>query len=109
MNESYIPLAYLNAWEYCHRRFYFEHVLGEMADNEHIILGRHVHRHIDKETTRREGDTTIHQQQWVWSDRLLISGVIDAVEETHGQLVPIEYKKGRMGRHQNTQVRIAQV
>ncbi len=99
MNESYLPLAYLNAWEYCHRRFYFEHVLGEMADNEHIILGRHVHRHIDKETTRREGDTTIHQQQWVWSDRLLISGVIDAVEETHGILVPIEYKKGRMGKH----------
>jgi CRISPR-associated exonuclease Cas4 len=99
MNESYLPLAYLNAWEYCHRRFYFEHVLGETADNEHIILGRHVHRHIDKETTRREGDTTIHQQQWVWSDRLLISGVIDAVEETHGNLVPIEYKKGKMGKH----------
>ncbi|PSB40973.1 CRISPR-associated protein Cas4, partial [Chamaesiphon polymorphus] len=31
--------------------------------------------------------------------RLLISGVIDAVEETHGKLVPIEYKKGRMGKH----------
>ncbi len=99
MQENYLPLAYLNAWEYCPRRFYFEYVLGEMADNEHIILGRHVHRNIDDERVIREGDTTIHQQQWVWSDRLQVSGVIDAVEETHGQLVPIEYKKGKMGRH----------
>ena len=99
MQENYLPLAYLNAWEYCSRRFYFEYVLGEMADNEHIILGRHVHRNVDDERVIREGDTTIHQQQWVWSDRLQVSGVIDAVEETHGQLVPIEYKKGKMGRH----------
>jgi CRISPR-associated exonuclease Cas4 len=98
-DETYLPLSYLNAWEYCHRRFYLEFVLGEFEHNEHTITGTHVHRHIDKETTRREGDTTIHQQQWVWSDRLLISGVIDAVEETHGILVPIEYKKGRMGKH----------
>ncbi len=98
-DETYLPLSYLNAWEYCHRRFYLEFVLGEFEHNEHTITGTHVHRHIDKETTRREGDTTIHQQQWVWSDRLLISGVIDAVEETHGILVPIEYKKGRMGKY----------
>jgi CRISPR-associated exonuclease Cas4 len=97
--ENYLPLAYLNAWEYCPRRFYFEYVLGEMADNEHIVLGRHVHRNIDEERVIREGETTIHQQQWVWSDRLGVSGIIDAVEETHGQLVPIEYKKGKMGKH----------
>jgi hypothetical protein len=29
----------------------------------------------------------------------MVSGKIDAVEETHGQLVPLEYKKGRMGQH----------
>jgi CRISPR-associated exonuclease Cas4 len=98
-DETYLSLSYLNAWEYCHRRFYLECVLGEFEHNEHTVIGTHVHRHIDKETTRREGDTTIHQQQWVWSDRLMISGVIDAVEETHGVLVPIEYKKGRMGKH----------
>jgi CRISPR-associated exonuclease Cas4 len=99
MEPSYLPLAYLNAWEYCPRRFYFEYVLGEMEDNEHIILGRHVHRNINQETTIQEGNTTIHQQQWVWSDRLLASGIIDAVEERDGQLIPLEYKKGKMGRH----------
>lgn len=99
MQETYLPLAYLNAWEYCPRRFYLEYVLGEMADNEHIVMGRHLHRHINTETVIREGETTIHQQQWVWSDRLQVSGIIDAVEERDGQLVPLEYKKGKMGKH----------
>ena len=41
MNENYLPLAYLNAWEYCPRRFYLEYELGEMADNEYILQGRY--------------------------------------------------------------------
>jgi CRISPR-associated exonuclease Cas4 len=97
--EDYLPLAYLNAWEYCPRRFYLEYVLGEMEDNEHIVLGRHLHRNINEETVIQEGETFIHQQQWVWSDRLQVSGVIDAVEEREGQLIPVEYKKGKMARH----------
>lgn len=101
MTEDYLPLAYLNAWEYCPRRFYLEYVLGEMEDNEHIILGRHLHRNVNEESVIQEGDTRIHQQQWVWSDRLLVSGIIDAVEEREGQLIPIEYKKGKMAKHLN--------
>lgn len=99
MTEDYLPLAYLNAWEYCPRRFYLEYVLGEMEDNEHIILGRHLHRNVDQEGTSQEGEIIIHHHQWVWCDRLLVSGIIDAVEEQAGHLVPIEYKKGRMGNH----------
>jgi CRISPR-associated exonuclease Cas4 len=99
--EDYLPLAYLNAWEYCSRRFYLEYVVGEWSSNEHIVLGNHLHRNINEESVIREGETTIYQQQWVWSDRLLVSGVIDAVEERDGQLVPIEYKKGKMGKHLN--------
>lgn len=98
---NYLPLAYLNAWEYCPRRFYWEYVLGEMADNEHIILGRHLHRNINEEGDVWEGDKLIHRQQWVWSDRLQIKGIIDAVEEENGQLIPVEYKKGRMSQHLN--------
>ncbi len=97
--EDYLPLAYLNAWEYCPRRFYLEYVLGEMEDNEHIILGRHVHRNINEERVIQDGEMITHQQQWVWSDRLRISGVIDAVEAQQAQLVPLEYKKGTMAKH----------
>ncbi|GAA6618087.1 CRISPR-associated protein Cas4 [Scytonema sp. NUACC26] len=101
MTEDYLPLAYLNAWEYCPRRFYLEYVLGEMEDNEHIILGRHLHRNVNEEGTFQEGETLIHQQQWVWSDRLKVAGIIDAVEECEGQLIPVEYKKGKMAQHLN--------
>jgi len=99
--DDYLPLAYLNAWEYCPRRFYLEYVLGEWADNEHTILGNHLHRNINQESILQEGETRIHQQQWVWSDRLLVSGIIDAVEERAGQLIPVEYKKGRMAQYLN--------
>ncbi len=101
MSENYLPLAYLNAWEYCPRRFYLEYVLGEWAENEHIILGNHLHRNINEAGVIREGDLVIYQQQWVWSDRLGVSGVIDAVEDRQGELVPVEYKKGKMAQHLN--------
>lgn len=61
MNENYLLLAYLNAWEYCPCRFYWEYVLGEMADNEHIIIGRHLHRNINQEGESVEGDIIIHR------------------------------------------------
>ncbi|MFB2934955.1 CRISPR-associated protein Cas4 [Aerosakkonemataceae cyanobacterium BLCC-F154] len=101
MNDNYLPLAYLNAWEYCPRRFYLEYQLGEMEDNEHIIIGRYLHENINEEGTSQEGDTLIHRQQWVWSDRLKVSGIIDAVEERDNQLIPLEYKKGKMAQHLN--------
>jgi CRISPR-associated exonuclease Cas4 len=102
MNETdYLPLAYLNAWEYCPRRFYLEYQLGEMEENEHIILGRHLHRNVDDEGTVQEGDTLVHRSQWVWSDRLMVSGIIDAVEERDRQLIPLEFKKGKMSHHLN--------
>ncbi|MFB2917222.1 MULTISPECIES: CRISPR-associated protein Cas4 [Aerosakkonema] len=101
MNENYLPLAYLNAWEYCPRRFYLEYQLGEMEDNEHIIIGRYLHENINTEGTIQEGDTLIHRQQWVWSESLKVSGIIDAVEERDGQLIPLEYKKGKMAQHLN--------
>jgi CRISPR-associated exonuclease Cas4 len=106
MMDNYLPLAYLNAFEYCPRRFYFEYVLGEMAENEHIVIGRHLHRNIDEPTQLQEGDKIIYQQQWVWSDRLAVKGIIDAVEKVGDELVPIEYKKGRMAKHINDHLQL---
>jgi len=100
-SEDYLPLAYLNAWEYCPRRFYLEYQLGEMEVNEHIIMGQHLHRNVDNEGVSQEGDILVHRSQWVWSDRLKVSGVIDAVEEKGNLLIPLEYKKGKMGNHLN--------
>jgi CRISPR-associated exonuclease Cas4 len=99
--KQYLQLAYLNAWEYCPRRFYLEYQLGEMEDNEHIVMGRYLHENINEEGTTVENNTIIHRQQWVWSEHLKVSGIIDAVEEREGQLIPLEYKKGKMAQHLN--------
>ncbi len=99
--DEFLPLAYLNAWEYCPRRFYLEYVLGEWAENEHTVLGTHLHRNIDEMGVVLEGEVVLHRQQWVWSERLGVKGIIDGVEEREGLLVPLEYKKGRMARHLN--------
>ncbi len=101
ITDNYLPLSYLNAWEYCPRRFYLEYELGETQDNEHIILGRYLHENINQEGTIKEGNTLIHRQQWVWSENLQISGIIDAVEQRDNQLIPLEYKKGKMAQHLN--------
>jgi len=99
--QYYLPLAYLNAWEYCPRRFFLEYELGENAENEHIIIGRHLHRNVDDEGKYVEGDKVIYRHQWVWCDRLLVNGIIDAVEAQDNQLIPLEFKKGRMANHLN--------
>lgn len=100
-SKDYLPLSYLNAWEYCHRRFYLEYQLGEMQENEHLLLGRYLHRHIDEPGQSQQGNTVVYRHQWVWCDRLLVNGIIDAVEQRDNQLVPLEYKKGRMANHLN--------
>ncbi|MBA3920508.1 MAG: CRISPR-associated protein Cas4 [Nostocaceae cyanobacterium] len=98
-DQNSLPLAYLNAWEYCPRRFYLEYQLGENADNEHIVIGRHLHRNVDTDGQYTEGDKVVYRHQWVWSDYLQIYGIIDAVEEKENQLIPLEFKKGRMANH----------
>lgn len=100
-DEDYLPLAYLNAWEYCPRRFYLEYVSGEMEDNEHVVKGRYLHENVDKEGIHYEDGILVYRHQWVWSDRLRVKGIIDAVEERDGKLIPLEYKKGRMANHLN--------
>lgn len=101
MNEYFLFLGYLNAWEYCHCRFYWEYERGKMEANEHILIWRHLHRNINHEGVSEEDDVLIHRQQWAWSDRLLVSGIIDAVEERDSLLIPLEYKKGKMGNYLN--------
>jgi CRISPR-associated exonuclease Cas4 len=99
--DDYLPLAYLNAWEYCPRRFYLEYQLGEMADNEHILMGRYLHQNVDRDGRAQIGNTIAYRHQWVWSDRLSVKGIIDTVEQRDDCLVPVEYKKGRMAKHLN--------
>ncbi len=109
--EDYLPLSMLNQLEYCERRFYLMHVLGEMEVNAHVLEGTLRHEQAHTAGVGREGETLVHRRVYVWSDALMIAGYADLVEETPQAdgtitLVPIEYKKGRMGRWLNDHIQL---
>lgn len=103
----------LNQLEYCERRFYLMHVMGEMEVNAHVLEGTFRHEQAHTAGTSREGGTLVHRRVYVWSDALRIAGFADVVEQDStlppgkgGELVPVEYKKGRMGRWLNDHIQL---
>ncbi len=101
-----LSLSYLNALEYCPRRFYYECALGEFLDNAHVVEGTMRHKRSDGGLTTNEDGVTVRRRVWVWSERLHLSGFADIVEEQAGGLIPVEYKKGKMGEWLNDHVQL---
>ncbi len=99
--DDYIPLSYINALAYCPRRFYYEYVEAEMLDNEYVAEGRLLHGPSDEGGGIWRENVTQQRSIYVWSDRLHLAGIIDVVEWRDGQLAPVEYKRGRLGRWKN--------
>lgn len=97
MRDDYVPISQLNAYCFCPRRFYYEHVLGEWRENEHTLRGtiRHERAHAPGQESRPERLET--RAVAVHSDRLRIVGRLDVLEERSGALTPVEYKSGRRG------------
>jgi CRISPR-associated exonuclease Cas4 len=109
--EDYLPISMLNQLEYCERRFYLMHVMGEMEVNAHVLEGTFRHENAHTAGKDRDGETITRTKIYVWSDELRIAGFADIVEEQRsssgrGQLVPIEYKKGRMGKWLNDHIQL---
>jgi len=104
--QEALSISYLNALEYCPRSFYYECALSEFVENAHVAEGTMRHERSDSGITTTEDGTTTLRRVWVWSDRLQLSGFADVVEEQDGQVVPIEYKKGKMGEWLNDHVQL---
>ena len=104
--EEALPISMLNQLEYCERRFYLMHVLGEMEINVHVLEGTLRHEQAHSGQRERQGHEVLHRRVYVWSERLGIAGFCDIVEETPGGLCPVEYKKGRMGRWLNDHIQL---
>jgi CRISPR-associated exonuclease Cas4 len=103
---QYLPLAYLNALEYCPRRFYYEYVQGEMIVNYHVLKGAELHDVADEPGMESIEGGVRRRRLIVWSHRLKLTGIADLVELSNGELCPIEYKKGKMGRWLNDHVQL---
>jgi CRISPR-associated exonuclease Cas4 len=103
---EYLPISMLNQLEYCERRFWLMYVQGEMEINAPVLEGIQQHERAHGGGVERDGETTIHRRLYLWSDRLRVAGFADVVEEREGELVPVEYKRGRMGRWLNDHVQL---
>lgn len=114
--EEYLPISMLNQLEYCERRFYLMHVLGEMEVNAHVLEGTFQHEKVHTAGKERQGEAITYRKIYVWSDELRIAGFADVVEEFPsstadrttgtGILTPVEYKKGRMGKWLNDHIQL---
>ena len=104
--DDNLPISMLNQLEYCERRFYLMHVLGEMEINVHVLEGTLRHEQAHQASADRKGDQITHRRIYIWSEALGITGFADVVEEQQGQLTPVEYKKGRMGRWLNDHIQL---
>src|SRR2546421_93391 len=89
-----LSISYLNALEYCPRRFYYECALSEFLDNAHVVEGTMRHERSDSGRTTSEDGVTTHRRVWVWSERLGLSGFADVVgkQSKHGQLPALHPK-----------------
>lgn len=103
---DYLPISMLNQLEYCERRFWLMYVLGEMEVNAPVLEGMQQHERAHEGQRGRDGETIIYRRVYLWSDRLRLVGFADVVEERAGELVPVEYKHGRMGRWLNDHVQL---
>ena len=102
-----IPLSYLNALEYCPRRFHYEFVQGDMLRNEFVLEGTLLHKNADQpgQHTSQEGEIQLNHL-YLYSERLRLSGFTDIVEEEDGMLIPVEYKHGKEGKWLNDHVQL---
>jgi CRISPR-associated exonuclease Cas4 len=103
---DYLPISMLNQLEYCERRFWLMYVCGEMEVNAQVLEGTQQHERVHAGGVERDGETTIRRRLYVWSDRLRLAGFADVVEEREGELLPVEYKHGRMGRWLNDHIQL---
>ena len=103
---DYLPISMLNQLLYCPRRFWLMFVQGEMAVNAAVQEGIYRHERAHTAQTRQEEGDIVHRRLYVWSDRLRLVGFTDVVEEQADEMIPIEYKRGRMGQWINDHVQL---
>jgi CRISPR-associated exonuclease Cas4 len=103
---DYLPLSYLNQLCYCPRRFWLMYFQSEMEVNAVVLDGqnRHQNAHTPGQQTDERGRA--YRSVHVWSDALRVAGIADFVEERSGLLIPLEHKRGRMGKWANDQIQL---
>ena len=113
---EFIPIAMLNAYAYCPRRFYYEFTQAEMLINEHVLGGTQLHGRVDTPGQSVRGEALQVRRLYLCAPQLGVVGYCDLVEVAGaaasgdsdwaalaraGHLYPVEYKKGKVGQWVN--------
>lgn len=104
--DDYLPLSFLNQLAFCPRRFWLMYVQGEMEINAPVLEGQLRHTRAHQPGVQRDEHGRTLRSVYVWSDALRVAGIADFVEERGGQLIPLEHKRGRLGRWLNDHVQL---
>ena len=96
-----IPARMLNEYVYCPRLAYLEWVQKEFEDSSDTVQGRHVHRRVDKRSGSLpppDADFDVMKSARsveLSSPELDLIAKIDLVEGEDGEVVPVDYKRGK--------------
>ena len=96
-----IPARMLNEYVYCPRLAYLEWVQKEFEDSSDTVQGRHVHRRVDKQGgSLPPPDADFDAMKparsvELSSTKLDLVAKIDLVEGEEGEVVPVDYKRGK--------------
>jgi CRISPR-associated exonuclease Cas4 len=90
-------ISALEHFAYCPRQAALIHVDGLFTDDVNTVLGNIAHQHVDQPATRHSETPGVRviTRMPVWSDRLGLYGICDAVEITEASVTAIEHKVGR--------------
>lgn len=103
---DYLPLSYLNQLVYCERRFWLMYIQNEMDINAPVLDGILRHRHAHQAGTQKDDRGRVLRSVHVWSYEHRIAGFADFVEEHDDILIPVEHKRGRMGKWVNDHIQL---
>ncbi|MGI8936126.1 MAG: CRISPR-associated protein Cas4 [Phormidesmis sp.] len=107
MNETdYVSIAALNQYAYCPHRCWRMFCAGEFVDNQYTLEGTGLHERVHTLGSGHREETWQVRAIWLKSDRHGIIGKSDLIEESDGQLYPVEYKRGRRGEFDNDALQV---
>jgi len=96
-----LPARMVNEFVYCPRLAYLEWVQGEWADSAETVDGRYRHRRVDQKpgklpSPEAEASEKIHARSiTLSSNKLGVVARLDLVEGDAGQVMPVDYKRGK--------------
>jgi CRISPR-associated protein Cas1 len=94
-----LPARALNEFVYCNRLFYLEWVQAQFEESSDTLEGRLVHRNVDRgdEKTDFDDEASMGNAKSVTlsSQKHGLIAKMDLVEYGQGNVIPVDYKKGR--------------